>query len=561
MKENNKSMATLVIVLAVLVIGYVLWISYANKKVREIVDNSVQRIEQRLSSNGNEATVTYDDVKVHGMSLRPRASLYKLHIKLEDTRRRREMHVMVPEVIYIPKTFNMDSYTLEVVDGVSATTSEVGKAPSNMLIDFSSAPRLNVDHKSNGMVEYNLDVPQNISIADADEADVEANQKTEIAFASAPTVFWSETPSGIDLDQKASFPHTVITHDGEAFAQMDSLSLSTKHSDVPNNLHNYDTTIKLENLTFAVEELMVLNPVSVLNEFEYTGPVPSQNESNNSQPMDIKLKNLAYMSGLVSILANGEVHTDPSEKMPYGNLMVRIDDIDRFFAYAREQRPNVDAYLTKIRGVLETMSGAEIEENGNVVINIVREAGGRLQVGELTLEETLGLFIELAMQMPNLSAPAQPSEPKASAEETAVEPSAADMVEEEVSPSKAATMEEELPESNEKAVTKPVAKEEGAEDNAATGDALKLKAGEKAMQQPADMDANIQPSKADVQVEIRTNADDVNVDVVDMQDAEADNDANKAQPSNEAEPDAPKSDTPAAQPSQEQQDTQAVPVQ
>src|SRR5688572_9010421 len=117
--NKNRSFAIVAVVLAVVVVGYVLWLSYANKKVRDVVQASAERMEQRLETDGKDATVTYDDVRVHGLSLRPRASVYKLHIKIEDSQRRSEMHVMVPEVVYTPKTFNMRSYSLEVIDSVS----------------------------------------------------------------------------------------------------------------------------------------------------------------------------------------------------------------------------------------------------------------------------------------------------------------------------------------------------------------------------------------------------------------------------------------------------------
>lgn len=102
MKEN-KSLVTGIIILAVVVIGYVLWVSYANKKVREVVDANLENIELWMESGGDEVTIAYDDVKVHSFSLRPRASVYKLHIKVEEQRGGREMHIALPEVVYTPK--------------------------------------------------------------------------------------------------------------------------------------------------------------------------------------------------------------------------------------------------------------------------------------------------------------------------------------------------------------------------------------------------------------------------------------------------------------------------
>lgn len=431
MKEKNKSLIILIIVVAALVVAYVLWLSYANKKVREVVDNSIERIEQRLEASGNEVTVTYDDVKVHGMSLRPRASVYKLHVKIDDKRRAREMHVMLPEVVYVPKTFDMHSYRLEVLDSVSVVSNRRNDDEQSVIIDFSRSPALDVDQRRDGSIAYSLYVPQNISLSNAAqaEAEVATAEKTDITFESEPQVEWSENAQGVGLDQKAIFPHTLITQGGQQKAELDNFSAETKHSTLEDGQYSYDTLVKMENLNFSDKELKVLNPVSVVNEVTYTGPAVATGAEAISQPMHINIKNVAWMTGLMSVFASGEVHFVPAEeKMPYGQLSLRVNNLDRFLDYVSEQRPNATEYMAKVREALEKLSGAVIEENGEVTIKLAREPKGRLHVGALTLEDALGLLIEMAMKMPDMSASKAP----AITEEEVMEEEATEGMEEEM---------------------------------------------------------------------------------------------------------------------------------
>jgi hypothetical protein len=400
--KNNKSLVTLIVVLAVLVVGYVLWISYANKKIREVADASIAHWEQVLSAKGNNATITYDDLKVHGFSLRPRASVYKMHLKLVDPMRRREMHVMVPEVVYIPTNFRMSSYTLEALEGVSISTTRAGQDQENMLIEFSTVPALHVDEKAQGEMAYTLDLPTTISMTDADIVDAASADKTDVVFDAKPQVNWSIDGQGNSLDQEAIFPRTVIAHNQIEKAAADGFSAITTHRMGEAGMVTYDSLVKLDNLTFANPHLEVLNPVNVMNDISYTGPL-AQTENAAVKPVSVEIRNLAWVSGLMSLFASGEVQFDPSkEKMPYGNLNVRFDDVDTLLTYAREQQPQTEAYLAKLRQTLEQLAGAEIEQGGSVTINLQREPGGHLRVGNMSLEEALASFIGLAMELPEL---------------------------------------------------------------------------------------------------------------------------------------------------------------
>lgn len=406
MKEN-KSLVTGIIILAVVVIGYVLWVSYANKKVREVVDNSLERIEERMEASGNDVTIAYDDVKVHSFSLRPRASVYKLHVKISDPRRHREMHLALPEVVYTPKTFNMRSYKLEVLDSVTMLASDREGEQESTLIDFSVSPTLHVNEKGNGDVHYVIDVPEHISLTEASEqTDIASALKTDIAFASAPRVEWSVNKNGVGLDQSAAFPQTTVTYAGELLAEIEAMSLETRHSEVEGGLHRYATLAKLDNLVFAAPELEVLNPISLVNDVTYIGPAALGDAEPVDGPQQLQLKNVAWMSGLMSLFANGDIKFEPEkEKLPHGQISLRFDDVDAFLDYAKSQRPKTEAFLLKVRSALEQFSGTKLEQGGAVTINVERKPNGRLFIGELSLEESLVLFIEMAMQLPDFSAP------------------------------------------------------------------------------------------------------------------------------------------------------------
>lgn len=405
MKEN-KSLVTGIIILAVVVIGYVLWVSYANKKVREVVDANLENIELWMESGGDEVTIAYDDVKVHSFSLRPRASVYKLHIKVEEQRGGREMHIALPEVVYTPKTFNMRSYKLEVLDSVTLLASDRDGEQESTLIDFSATPVLHVSEKGNGDTHYAIDVPEHISLTEASEqTDLASALKTDIAFASAPQVEWAMNSEGISLDKNAVFPQTTVTYAGELLAKIDGITLESRHSEVEGGLHRYATLAKLDNLVFAAPELQELNPISLVNDVTYTGPVGVSDDGAPLQgPQHLQLKNVAWMSGLMSVFVNGDISFEPEkEKFPTGQLSLRFDDVDAFLDYAKMQRPNTEEFLLKLRDALEQISGTTLEQGGEVTINIERKPNGRLFIGELSLEESLGLFIEMAMQLPDFS--------------------------------------------------------------------------------------------------------------------------------------------------------------
>lgn len=546
MKENNKSFVTLIVVLAVLVIGYVLWISYANKKVREVVEASIERIENRLESKGkNEVTVSYDDVKVHGMSLRPRASVYKLHVKIEDKVRKREMHVMLPEVVYIPKTFDMHSYKLEVLDSVTVISNRAGVQQESTLIDFSRAPSVDVN-QSKDTIAYSLYVPQNITLTDAEEMGEEAAEKTDITFEGEPQVEWSETRDGLSLDQKAVFPATVVTQNGEVIAAIDAVSATSIHSKPAEGKISYDTLVKVENLTFADEDLQVLNPISVVNDITYTSDIVTQGSSQDV-PMHIEIKNVAWMSGLMSLFAKGELHEVPGENMPYGNIALRVDDMDRFLDYTAEQRPNTAEFMGKVRETMEKISGAPIAEGGEVNITITREQGGRLQIGSLSLEEALAMVLKMAMQVPDFSAPQEPA--------VSEEASEGEAQEEAVTPEEAAQMTEEDPavmQSDEINVSTTPDEEVDTDETTTTGEPT----ADKTEEEQGDAEVMQQPTKptTDVEVEIRTNTDDVNVEVLETSDtteSAKNSDAQEAGTAAEQDDAAP----------QEDSETDEVPVQ
>lgn len=404
MKEN-KTLVTVGAVVAVAVLGYVLWVSYANKKVREVVDESLARLEERMEANGNEVTITYDDVKVHGFSLRPHASVYKLHMKIED-KRRREMHLMLPELVYTPTTFDMRSYKLELLDSVTMIASERGRQEST-LIDFSMSPALHVHEQGNGDLHYAMEVPEHITLTEvAEDGDAASNDKIDISFSGRPQVEWGVNRGGISLGQKAVFPQTTVSHDSEVLARADGLSVETQHSEGAGGIHSYATLARLDNLVFSVPELKVLNPVSLVNDVAYTGPVAASGATPPVEvPHHFQLKNVAWMSGLASVFASGDVHFDPAkEKLPYGQISLRFDDVDALLDYARQQRPKTASYLLKVQDALERFSGASLEEGGSVTINLDRQPNGRLYIGELSLEESLGLFIELMIALPDFSA-------------------------------------------------------------------------------------------------------------------------------------------------------------
>lgn len=526
MKEN-KSLVTVIIVLACVVVGYVLWVSYANKKVREVVDASLERIEQRLEAKGNDVTITYDDLNVHSFSLRPRVSLYKMHMKIVD-RRGREAHVMVPEVLYTPKTFNMRSYKIEVLDSVTLMSNKRGEEPESTLVDFSKSPVMDVDVHASGDVQYSIDVPEHISLTDMnEESEAASTKKTDINFESSPKVEWSESEEGISLDQKAVFPKTTITHGGDVLAEADGIRVETQHSLVSENVHSYAMQAELNNLNFADAELAVLNPVSIVNDVTFTGPIAlneEQAEVLKDVPSEYKLKNVAWMSGLMSLFANGSVQFDPAEKIPHGEINLSLNDVDKFFAYVEKQRPQTKDYMLQVRDALEQLSGAAIGEGGSVTIKLQRKPEGRLYIGELNLEESIGLFIEMAMQLPDLSAPAPQAE-----EETSEEVSE-DMSEDAMDVDGAESTEE--PQPAEDASAADVVEEEAAEENVTEDttaveesvDAPVAVESEAATSEETAADMEQQSTETtveDVEIEVRTNTDDVTVEVIEPEEGDA----------------------------------------
>ncbi|MBM3618478.1 MAG: hypothetical protein FJX23_08050 [Alphaproteobacteria bacterium] len=440
---SNKKWVPVVIIGSVVAVGYVGAVTVAKNKIREVVDANLGQAEARIEARGQEATITYKDVSVHGFSLRPSAVLHGLNVKIVDPQTKNEAIVTTPEVRYVPYNFGMTNYRLEVPQNIELLSLRTNQPREQSIVSYKNEtvggtafPALDVLGLPGNEHSFQLFLPKSVIITTLTETEKPelaegatelpaidaATAKTEhveLVQGEEPYITWKTSAASELIEQKVVLSKVAVNYQYDPFLTADqfTFNLQQTNKDDEAKTQQVASLFKLENLNF--NDIPVVNPVNIINDVTYTGPIVVDEAA--PLPAGAKftwdVKEFSFITGLSSIFANGNVTVQPDkERLPYGKVALRLDDLKKLYDHLAATRPAAVAGLTKVRGALERISGANIEAGEVVNIDLVREEGGRLQVGKLSLEEALAVGFEVLVSVPSilsapeLSAPASPLE-------------------------------------------------------------------------------------------------------------------------------------------------------
>lgn len=398
---SNRGIVTALVVVAVLVVVWVAATMVAENKAKSMVDRSIATLESDLSEQGREAKVSYESVNVEKFTLTPQVTLSNLVIALANPARGQDVALEVPELTYFPESFGMQNYRIEKRGDVLLHKTKGGETDT-IRVSHAQSPVLHVKRNNDGSRQYEVDVPEWVAFEELTE-DGTGDQMTLHIDNKASEIYWTQNAKGIAKEQQVSLKSLSLVSGEETLATIDAISFANIHQSTADEaVHQFDSSFLVKNLQFTAPELQALNPVDIVNEITYQGPLAQTLQQTEAVPeMRWKLKNVAWMSGLMKLYLNGNISVHPkTDKLPFGELTLRINDVDRLLDFVAEQKPETAEYLEKVETALERLSGTEVAEGETLTINLVREKNGHLSVGELTLEEALALVITVFMNAP-----------------------------------------------------------------------------------------------------------------------------------------------------------------
>lgn len=433
---QNK-LLPVIVVGTVVVVGYVGAVTVAKNKVKQVVNTNLEMLEARLESEGHDVTLSYKDVSIHGFSLRPSATVHELHMQINDAQSQTEAVVTTPELQYYPQNFGMTSYRLEIPGEISVSLFAPNQPREQSTLSYDATPAVDVVTGLRNEMSYQLHVPKTVVITTLTENELPSATTTEkdgeseetlppIDAQSAKTtrmelvqgepayVTWKTTESGALIESRTLLRNFAVNYQYDPLitAGQISFDLNQVADDTVEGNQKVNSLLKIENLNFLT--IPVLNPVNLTNDISYTGPVvDDKTPLKQDAKLNWQVKDMSLVTGLASVFANGDVSLQPNkERMPYGKLTLRLDDLKKLFTYLAETRPAVVENLNKIRGGLEKISGANIAAGEPATIELAREENGRLQVGKLSLEEAFAVGFEMMVYVPSVLS-ANPVAPKA----------------------------------------------------------------------------------------------------------------------------------------------------
>lgn len=430
---SKNKLVPVVVIGTLAVAGYVGAVTVAKHKIRTVVDANLAQAEARIEARGQEATITYKDVSVHGFSLRPSAVLHGLNVKIVDPQTKNEAIITTPEVRYIPYNFGMTSYRLEVPQNIEMLNLRTSQPREQSIVSYkndsttgTAIPALDVLGLPGNEHSFQLFLPKSVVVTSLTETEKPelaegsselpaidaATAKTEhVEFVQGDDAYitWKTNAASQLVEQKVILSKFGVNYQYDPFLTADqfTFNLQQTNADAEAQTQQVTSLFKLENLNF--NDIPVVNPINIINDVTYSGPIVTDEKAPlpAGAKLNWEVKEFSLITGLSSVFANGNVAVQPDkERLPYGKVALRFDDLKKLFDHLSETRPAALSGLVKVRGALERISGANIEAGDVVNIDLVREEGGRLQVGKLSLEEALAVGFEVLVSVPSiLSAP------------------------------------------------------------------------------------------------------------------------------------------------------------
>ena len=431
-KSNQNLIIGLIVAVVVLVLGGTVLIQ---QFATQMVENSIQAFKDNMSAQGKTAEVTYDAVKISKLTLSPKAVVNNLHAEITTAESGRKVTIDVPGLIYTPKSFTMKTYTLEISGDVKALETESGAiAGKELTFQFDTAPVVLVTAQADGSRDYVLSAPKKLTAISrsgelaklaapavaapaveaetpAEEAAEDAAEELEEAIETdrfglehdgSTDITWSQAADGTLTAQNLALKNLIFTAEDAKVATADGLSLVTAHQKPDGNLHHYETTFAFANLNLVPEDLAVFNPINLVSEVVYDGPLHTQGaETQPEGEMKWQLKQMAWETGLAKLYADGIVsYEQAAENLPWGTVTLRAVDLDKLFDFLAAQAPETNVYLVKAKASIERISGVEIVAGSPVTLKVTREKGGHLTIGTKSMEEAMATVIAIMMASP-----------------------------------------------------------------------------------------------------------------------------------------------------------------
>ena len=425
-KSNQNLIIGLIVAVVVLVLGGTVLVQ---QFATQMVDNSIQAFKDNMAAQGKTAEVTHDGVQISKLTLSPKAVVNNLHVELTTAESGRKVTIDVPGLVYTPKSFTMKTYTLEITGDVKALETEAGAiAGKELTFKFDTAPVVLVEAQGDGSRNYALTAPKKLTLisrsgelsklsAPAAETPAEdAAEKEAITEAltdietdrfglehdGSTDITWSQAADGTLMAQNLALKNLIFTAEDSQVATADGLSLITAHQKADGDLHHYETTFAFANLNLVPEEFSVFNPINLVSEIVYDGPVYTQGaDTQPAGEMKWQLKQMAWETGLAKLYADGVVsYEQAAENLPWGTVTLRAVDLDKLFDFLTAQSEETNVYLVKAKATIQRLSGVEIVPGSPVTLKLAREKGGHLSIGNLSMEEAMATVIAIMMSSP-----------------------------------------------------------------------------------------------------------------------------------------------------------------
>lgn len=411
---TKKKWVPAAVIGTVAVAGYVGAVAIAKHKIREVVDANLAQIEAHLKAHGQDAKLSYKEVSVHGFSLRPSAVVHDLELHSKKSEGGDEMIARTSEVHYYPYNFGMTSYRLEIPEKIEITHNNLHSPREQNVISYDSTPALDMMGLPGNEHEFQLFLPKSVVMTTLTEtkapeaagenplppidATTAKTERLELVQGETPYITWKTGVGGVLIEQKVILQKLTLNYQYDPFLTADqfTFNLNQLSKDDAGEIQQVASLLKLENLNFA--KFQVANPINIVNDISYSGPIVLDEKTpiKPGAKFSWSIKESSLVTGLSSFFANGDITVQPDkERMPYGKISLRFDELQKLFDYLAKIHPDTGANLAKIRGNIERISGANIAQGDVVSIELVRDEGGRLQVGKLSLEEALAIGFEM----------------------------------------------------------------------------------------------------------------------------------------------------------------------
>ncbi|MGB1539643.1 MAG: hypothetical protein ACPG80_01665, partial [Rickettsiales bacterium] len=427
-KNSGKGWLFIAGAVAFLAVAYVVAIMLAEYRMGKLVDASLERIETQYTMDGRRVTVHRGELEIEKFTLKPTAMLHDVELEIVDDHKKEKARTRLGSVVYKPKSFDLRShYQVILRDDIEMLHAEDGETEKHVKVAFRHPPVLEVQAPvAGGNRHYRFDISDRIVLYHPDEAEMAGAEmpvesyganRVEVQFKNTPVIEWQQAPNGEIANQSVVLDGVSVAGGDVPLASIDALSLKTTKQPLENGRQHLELSFLVNALEVYNDKLEVANPIRIVTEIAYDGPkmkgvTPEAVASNG--PLELELKEVAVISNLLEAYAKGNVHaTGKPGQFPTGEVELRLNKVEALMAHLAAEHPEAADYFNSWRGIIEKISGTKVEVGSSHLITLSRDEGGRLMIGQATMEEAMMLFLGAVMAMPDLSDAAEAQTPAA----------------------------------------------------------------------------------------------------------------------------------------------------